>query len=73
MRQPQGPVVGFVARSAKLMWGLFNQNPFSFAGDSDREDVNASILQPILTYSLPDKWPAEYALRVGAYGESPGP
>jgi len=51
-----GPAVGFVARSDKLMWGLFNQNLFSFAGDSDREDVNVSILQPIVNYSLPDKW-----------------
>jgi len=49
-------VVGFVALRDKLMWGLFNQNPFSFAGDSGREDVNASILQPILNYSLLDKW-----------------
>ena len=40
MRQPQGPAVGFVARSDKLMWGLFNQNLLAFAGDSDREDVN---------------------------------
>jgi len=51
-----GPAVGFVARSNKLMWGLFNQNLFSFAGDSDREDVNVSILQPIVNYSLPEKW-----------------
>ena len=51
-----GPAIGFVARSNKLMWGLFNQNLFSFAGDSDREDVNVSILQPIVNYSLPDKW-----------------
>jgi len=51
-----GPAVGFVARNNKLMWGLFNQNLFSFAGDSDREDVNISILQPIVNYSLPDKW-----------------
>ena len=51
-----GPALGFVARSNRLMWGLFNQNLFSFAGDSDREDVNVSILQPIVTYSLPDKW-----------------
>jgi hypothetical protein len=51
-----GPAVGFVARNNKLMWGLFNQNLFSFAGDSDREDVNVSILQPIVNYSLPDKW-----------------
>jgi len=51
-----GPAVGFVARSEKLLWGLFNQNLFSFAGDDDREDVNVSILQPIINYSLPDKW-----------------
>jgi len=51
-----GPAIGFVARSSKLMWGLFNQNLFSFAGDSDRDDVNVSTLQPIVNYSLPDKW-----------------
>ena len=51
-----GPAVGFVARSKKLMWGVFNQNLFSFAGPSDRDDVGVSILQPIINYSLPDKW-----------------
>lgn len=51
-----GPALGFVARNQKLMWGVFNQNLFSFAGDSDREDVNVSIVQPIVNYSLPDKW-----------------
>jgi hypothetical protein len=51
-----GPALGFVARGNKLMWGLFNQNLFSFAGDDDREDVNVSILQPIVNYSLPEKW-----------------
>ena len=51
-----GPALGFVARSKKLMWGLFNQNLFSFAGDDDRDDVNVSILQPIINYSLPNKW-----------------
>jgi hypothetical protein len=51
-----GPAAGFVARSTKLMWGCFNQNLFSFAGDGNREDVNVSILQPILNYALPDKW-----------------
>jgi len=51
-----GPAVGFVARSEKLMWGIFNQNLFTFAGDKDREDVNVSILQPIMNVSLPDKW-----------------
>ena len=51
-----GPAAGFVARSQKLMWGVFNQNLFSFAGKNDREDVNVSIIQPIISYSLPDQW-----------------
>jgi len=51
-----GPALGFVARSNKLMWGLFNQNLFSFAGDKGREDVKLSILQPILNFSLPNRW-----------------
>jgi len=51
-----GPAVGFVARSTGFMWGVFNQNLFSYAGPSDREDVGVSILQPIINFSLPDKW-----------------
>jgi hypothetical protein len=38
------------------MWGLFNQNLFSFAGNAQRDAVQLSILQPILNYSLPHKW-----------------
>jgi hypothetical protein len=51
-----GPAVGFVARSNKLLWGMFNQNLFTFAGDESREDVNVSNLQPIINYALPDRW-----------------
>ncbi len=51
-----GPAIGFVAQSKKLLWGLFNQNLFSFAGNGDRNDVDVSILQPIVNYSLPNKW-----------------
>ena len=51
-----GPAEGFVARSDKLMWGAFNQNLFTYAGNGSRENVNVSILQPIINYSLPDKW-----------------
>jgi len=50
-----GPAIGFTARQPRLLWGLFNQNLFSFAG-SGQQDVNVSILQPIFNYSLPDKW-----------------
>ena len=51
-----GPAIGFTARSGKFMWGLFDQNLFSFAGKGDRDDVNVSVLQPIINYSLPHKW-----------------
>ncbi len=51
-----GPAVGFTARSGKLLWGAFNQNLFSYAGDAHRADVNVSSLQPIVNYSLPCQW-----------------
>jgi hypothetical protein len=51
-----GPAVGFTASQPGLLWGLFNQNLFSFAGSDARAEVNVSILQPILNYSLPHKW-----------------
>lgn len=51
-----GPALGFVARAPGLLWGVFNQNLFSFAGEDDRDDVDISIIQPILNYSLPNKW-----------------
>ncbi len=53
-----GPAMGFVAHSQKLLWGVFNQNLFSFAGDSDRTDVYVSIFQPILNYGLGAGWSA---------------
>jgi hypothetical protein len=50
-----GPAIGFTASQPGFLWGLFNQNLFSFAG-SGQQDVNVSLLQPILNYSLPNKW-----------------
>jgi hypothetical protein len=51
-----GPAAGFTAKSGKLLWGLFNQNIVSFAGDEDMPDVKSSILQPIATVGLGDGW-----------------
>ncbi len=51
-----GPAVGFVASEQQLLAGVFNQNLFSFAGDDNRSDVRVSIIQPIVNYSLPNKW-----------------
>jgi len=50
-----GPAVGFTVSQPGFLWGVFNQNLFSFAGDG-MQDVNVSTIQPIFNYSLPDKW-----------------
>ena len=51
-----GPAVGFVARQNKMLWGVFNQNLFSYAGDDGRTPVNASVLQPIFNLGLGHGW-----------------
>lgn len=51
-----GPAVGFTASQPGFLWGLFNQNIFTIAGNDDRDNVDVSILQPIINYSLPNKW-----------------
>jgi hypothetical protein len=51
-----GPAAGFTAKSGKLLWGAFNQNVFTIAGDNDMPDVNSSILQPIATIGLGNGW-----------------
>ncbi len=51
-----GPAIGFTAKKGKLLWGAFNQNLFSYAGDNDRTPVNASVLQPIVSYGLGHGW-----------------
>jgi hypothetical protein len=51
-----GPAIGFTAPRGRLLWGAFNQNLFSFAGDEAFEDVDLSILQPILNYGLGNGW-----------------
>jgi len=40
----------------KWLLGVLVQNPVSFAGDSDRKDANAMILQPFITYQLGNGW-----------------
>jgi hypothetical protein len=51
-----GPALGFVVNQPGRLFGVFNQNLFSFAGDDDRDDVSLSTVQPIVNYSLPNKW-----------------
>lgn len=51
-----GPALGFTARPDWGLYGLFNQNIFTVAGDDDRPDVNISTLQPILNVPLGNGW-----------------
>ena len=51
-----GPAAGFTMSYPGLLLGVFNQNLFSYAGDDQRRDVEVSILQPIVNYSLPERW-----------------
>ena len=53
-----GAALGFVAREESFMWGLFNQNVLTVAGEDKRSDVNISSLQPIFTYKLGGGWSA---------------
>lgn len=51
-----GPALGFVARPEWGLFGMFNQNIFTVAGDDDDPDVNVSTLQPIVNVGLGDGW-----------------
>jgi len=51
-----GPALGFTAQAQGFLWGLFNQNAFTVAGDDNRGKVNISSLQPIFSYGLGGGW-----------------
>lgn len=52
-----GPALGFVNSSRKgFLFGVFNQNLFTVAGDDNRPNVNISSLQPILNKQLGSGW-----------------
>ncbi len=56
-----GPAFGFTAQQPGMLWGLFNQNIFSVASEDDREEVNVSTLQPILSVALGSGWRAGFS------------
>ena len=51
-----GPVAVAAYLGEKWTFGLIAQQYWSFAGNSDRADVNSSIFQYTAWYSLPDQW-----------------
>lgn len=56
-----GPAVGFMASPAWGLWGIFNQNLLTVAGDDDRQDVNLSTIQPIMNVPMGQGWSAGFS------------
>lgn len=51
-----GPTVVALKQSNGWTRGVLANHIWSFAGDGDRADVNATFMQPFLTYTTPDSW-----------------
>ncbi|WP_367646891.1 hypothetical protein [Ruegeria arenilitoris] len=62
-----GPAAGFAKQEKWGLWGLFNQNLFTVAGDGDRPDVNLSTVQPVFNYNLGNGWSAGTSEMVFVY------
>lgn len=55
-----GPSVDYEYESGRLFAGFIAMNLWSFAGDSDRKDVNFLMVKPFVVYSINHKWDALY-------------
>ncbi len=51
-----GPTAVVLKQSNGWTRGVLANHIWSFAGDDDRADVNATFLQPFLTYTTPTQW-----------------
>lgn len=51
-----GPAVAGVYLDGPWVIGAIVQNVWSFAGEHDRQDVNAMTLRPLVNYNLPGGW-----------------
>jgi hypothetical protein len=51
-----GPSAVALTSDGPWLYGVLVSQIWSFAGDSDRDDVNQSLMQPFVNYNLPDGW-----------------
>jgi len=51
-----GPSAVALTIQGPWLYGALINNVWSFAGDNDRDDVNAMLLQPFVNYNLPEGW-----------------
>lgn len=51
-----GPTVVVLKQDRGFTYGALANHIWSFAGDDDRDDVNATFFQPFVAYTTPDAW-----------------
>lgn len=51
-----GPTAVVLRQSHGWTYGMLANHIWSFAGDSSRADINATFLQPFISYTTPDAW-----------------
>lgn len=51
-----GPSAVALTIQGQWLYGVLINKVWSFAGDDDRDDVNAMLLQPFVNYNLPEGW-----------------
>lgn len=51
-----GPTVVAIAQRGPWTYGALANHIWSFAGDDDRDDLNATFIQPFLSYTTPTAW-----------------
>lgn len=51
-----GPTAVALRQSGPWTYGVLANHIWSFAGDSGRRDVNATFIQPFLSYTTPNAW-----------------
>lgn len=55
-----GPAVDYEYQKGRFFMAIVALQLWSFAGDSDRKDVNMMMIKPMITYDLNEKWKAVY-------------
>ena len=51
-----GPTAVILKQQGPWTYGILANHIWSFAGDDDRADINATFLQPFLSYTTKDAW-----------------
>ena len=55
-----GPTVVLLKQQGPWTYGALANHLWSFAGDDDRTDVNATFMQPFLSYTTPTAWSVDF-------------